>query len=112
MFPEKFQNKTNGVTPRRWLLLCNAGLSDLICEVKIIIVLIILILNYITQEGTHFCNEILADHLQRLLKIFLLTLTLTSYCVPSLHMIVSSSYSNRWLVVLVVVDSSLEFRLA
>ena len=34
MFPEKFQNKTNGVTPRRWLLLCNPGLSDLICEVK------------------------------------------------------------------------------
>lgn len=32
MYPEKFQNKTNGVTPRRWLLLCNPGLSDLICE--------------------------------------------------------------------------------
>ncbi|KAH1019947.1 hypothetical protein HUJ04_009692 [Dendroctonus ponderosae] len=30
--PEKFQNKTNGVTPRRWVLLCNPGLSDLISE--------------------------------------------------------------------------------
>jgi len=29
-FPERFNNKTNGVTPRRWLLLCNPGLSRLI----------------------------------------------------------------------------------
>ncbi|HZH03846.1 MAG TPA: glycogen/starch/alpha-glucan phosphorylase [Myxococcaceae bacterium] len=30
MFPERFNNKTNGVTPRRWLALCNPGLSKLI----------------------------------------------------------------------------------
>jgi starch phosphorylase len=32
VFPERFNNKTNGVTPRRWLLLCNPGLSRLITD--------------------------------------------------------------------------------
>ncbi|CAJ0950860.1 unnamed protein product, partial [Mesorhabditis belari] len=31
-YPEKFQNKTNGITPRRWLLLSNPSLADIICE--------------------------------------------------------------------------------
>src|SRR4029077_9589996 len=30
MFPERFNNKTNGVTPRRWLLLANAPLARVI----------------------------------------------------------------------------------
>jgi starch phosphorylase len=30
MFPERFNNKTNGVTPRRWLLLANPALASVI----------------------------------------------------------------------------------
>jgi len=33
LYPNKIQNKTNGVTPRRWLHCCNPGLSELIGEV-------------------------------------------------------------------------------
>jgi starch phosphorylase len=32
MYPERFGNKTNGVTPRRWLLLANPALSHTITE--------------------------------------------------------------------------------
>jgi len=32
MFPERFSNKTNGVTPRRWLLLSNPALADLVTQ--------------------------------------------------------------------------------
>ncbi|HZA92568.1 MAG TPA: glycogen/starch/alpha-glucan family phosphorylase, partial [Gemmatimonadales bacterium] len=32
IFPERFNNKTNGVTPRRWILLANPALSGIITE--------------------------------------------------------------------------------
>jgi starch phosphorylase len=32
IFPERFNNKTNGVTPRRWLRLCNTPLANAITE--------------------------------------------------------------------------------
>lgn len=32
LFPERFNNKTNGVTPRRWLLLANPSLAKIITE--------------------------------------------------------------------------------
>ncbi|MGA8087457.1 MAG: glycogen/starch/alpha-glucan phosphorylase [Terracidiphilus sp.] len=32
MYPERFNNKTNGITPRRWLNLCNPALSAVISE--------------------------------------------------------------------------------
>ncbi len=32
MYPERFNNKTNGVTPRRWLFLANPGLSRAISD--------------------------------------------------------------------------------
>ncbi|XP_019442729.1 PREDICTED: alpha-1,4 glucan phosphorylase L isozyme, chloroplastic/amyloplastic isoform X2 [Lupinus angustifolius] len=32
LWPDKFQNKTNGVTPRRWIRFCNPSLSKIITE--------------------------------------------------------------------------------
>jgi glycogen phosphorylase len=32
LYPERINNKTNGVTPRRWLMQCNPGLTKLISE--------------------------------------------------------------------------------
>ncbi len=32
LWPERFNNKTNGITPRRWLLKANPGLSSLVSE--------------------------------------------------------------------------------
>ena len=32
MFPERFNNKTNGVTPRRWLRLANPALAGVITD--------------------------------------------------------------------------------
>ncbi|MEX0628445.1 MAG: glycogen/starch/alpha-glucan family phosphorylase, partial [Cucumibacter sp.] len=32
LYPERIQNKTNGITPRRWLFECNPGLTRLIGE--------------------------------------------------------------------------------
>jgi len=31
-FPGRFNNKTNGITPRRWLLKCNSGLARLVTD--------------------------------------------------------------------------------
>lgn len=33
LYPDRFNNKTNGITPRRWLLSCNEELSDLVTSV-------------------------------------------------------------------------------
>jgi len=32
LYPDRIQNKTNGVTPRRWLMQCNPGLTNLITD--------------------------------------------------------------------------------
>ena len=32
LYPERINNKTNGVTPRRWLMQCNPGLTKLISD--------------------------------------------------------------------------------
>lgn len=46
--PEKFQNKTNGITPRRWLLLCNPNLSDIIGEVYCVMFITYYVYNTLT----------------------------------------------------------------
>ena len=30
LFPDRINNKTNGITPRRWLMQCNPGLTGII----------------------------------------------------------------------------------
>ena len=32
MYPSRINNKTNGITPRRWLLKCNPGLAELVTQ--------------------------------------------------------------------------------
>jgi starch phosphorylase len=44
LFPERFNNKTNGVTPRRWLLYANPALASLLAD----------------RVGAHFMNDDLA----------------------------------------------------
>ncbi|THD23200.1 Alpha-1 4 glucan phosphorylase [Fasciola hepatica] len=66
LWPDKFQNKTNGITPRRWLLLCNPNLSDLIMEKMQGSDSWITNLSEITQLKTMVCDTALLRNLMRI----------------------------------------------
>ena len=61
-YPKKIQNKTNGVTPRRWLHCCNPGLSELISDTIGSVDEWITNLDALSQLSAHADNEEFVTH--------------------------------------------------
>jgi glucan phosphorylase len=66
IWPTKFQNKTNGITPRRWLSFCSPELSQIITKGAFVSEIRNLFLGTKTgiKKNTHVCFKEISNYSQ------------------------------------------------